>query len=57
MPIYAYKCEKCDFTKEVIQRIADAPLVKCPNCNEDSFKKDVTSASFVLKGTGWYNKG
>ena len=57
MPIYAYKCEKCDFTKEVLQRIADAPLVKCPNCNEDSFKKDVTSASFILKGTGWYNKG
>jgi putative FmdB family regulatory protein len=62
MPIYEYRCSACGHEKEVLQRISDKPLAKCPECGKRSFKKLVSAAGFQLKGTGWYatdfkNKG
>jgi len=54
MPIYAYRCESCSFTKDVLQKMSDAPLTECPSCGKSSFKKQLTAAGFQLKGTGWY---
>ena len=54
MPIYAYKCESCGHTKDVLQRMADAPLTDCPQCGAATFAKQVTAAGFQLKGSGWY---
>jgi len=54
MPIYAYKCESCGFAKDVLQRMSDALLTDCPSCGASSFKKQLTSAGFQLKGSGWY---
>ncbi|HJV74129.1 MAG TPA: FmdB family zinc ribbon protein [Noviherbaspirillum sp.] len=54
MPIYAYRCEACGFTKDVLQKISDAPLTECPSCEKSAFKKQLTAAGFQLKGTGWY---
>ncbi|MES2360557.1 MAG: FmdB family zinc ribbon protein [Pseudomonadota bacterium] len=54
MPIYAYKCESCGHTKDVLQKMSDAPLTDCPQCGAATFKKQVTAAGFQLKGSGWY---
>lgn len=54
MPIYAYKCESCGFSKDVLQKMSDAPLSDCPSCGGGSFKKQLTAAGFQLKGSGWY---
>lgn len=54
MPIYAYRCEECGFTKDVLQKMSDAPLTECPSCAKSTFKKQLTAAGFQLKGTGWY---
>jgi putative FmdB family regulatory protein len=54
VPIYAYRCETCGFSKDVLQKISDAPLTDCPSCAKSTFKKQVTAAGFQLKGTGWY---
>jgi putative FmdB family regulatory protein len=54
MPIYAYKCEACGYTKDVLQKVSDAPLQTCPACGAAAFRKQVTAAGFQLKGTGWY---
>jgi putative FmdB family regulatory protein len=54
MPIYAYKCESCGHAKDVLQKIADAPLTECPACGQSSFAKQLTAAGFQLKGSGWY---
>lgn len=54
MPIYAYRCETCGFSKDVLQKVSDAPLTVCPSCSKSSFKKQLTAAGFQLKGTGWY---
>lgn len=54
MPIYAYKCESCGFAKDVLQKMSDPQLTDCPACGAASFKKQLTSAGFQLKGSGWY---
>src|SRR4030095_7492273 len=54
MPIYEYRCAKCGYQKEYLQRLSDAPLTKCPECGKKTFNKMVTAAGFQLKGTGWY---
>jgi putative FmdB family regulatory protein len=54
MPIYAYKCESCGHAKDVLQKIADAPLTDCPVCGAATFSKQLTAAGFQLKGSGWY---
>lgn len=54
MPIYAYRCASCGHAKDVLQKLSDAPLSICPACGAAEFKKQVTSAGFQLKGSGWY---
>ena len=54
MPFYEYQCQKCHAQIEVLQKISDAPLKKCPECGKSSLKKVVSQTSFQLKGSGWY---
>lgn len=39
---------------EVIQKLSEDPLVKCPECDADSLRKKISAAGFRLKGGGWY---
>jgi putative FmdB family regulatory protein len=54
MPFYEYECEACKFYSEVMQKISDAPLTKCPSCGKRALKKLVSAPVFRLKGGGWY---
>jgi putative FmdB family regulatory protein len=54
MPIYAYKCDSCGHSKDVLQKMSDAPLTDCPQCGAPAFRKQLTAAGFQLKGSGWY---
>lgn len=54
MPIYAYKCASCGHSKDVLQKMSDPPLTDCPQCGTPHFQKQLTSAGFQLKGSGWY---
>lgn len=54
MPIYAYACNDCGFTKDVLQKMSDPKLTQCLQCGKDTFEKQVTAAGFQLKGGGWY---
>jgi putative FmdB family regulatory protein len=53
MPIYEYECQKCKKQHEVMQKITEKPLSKCPDCG-GKLRKMISNSSFVLKGTGWY---
>jgi putative FmdB family regulatory protein len=61
MPIYEYRCPTCgDF--DVMQKITEKPLRKCPRCKKGKVTKLISQTAFQLKGTGWYatdyaNKG
>ena len=62
MPIYEYRCGACGHHLEALQKMADAPLRKCPECGKSQLKRLVSASQFRLKGSGWYetdfkNKG
>lgn len=54
MPIYEYRCSACGFQKEFLQKMSDAPLSTCPQCQKASLSKLLSTAGFQLKGSGWY---
>ena len=54
MPFYEYQCSKCGHEEEVLQKVSDKPLTKCPECGKNTMKKMVSAAAFRLKGGGWY---
>ena len=54
MPFYEYQCAKCGHEEEVLQKISDKPLKKCPECGKSAMQKMVSAAAFRLKGGGWY---
>ncbi len=54
MPIYEYQCQACGHELEALQKMSDAPLVDCPECNKAELKKKISAAGFRLAGSGWY---
>lgn len=54
MPFYEYQCSACEHYLEVLQKISDAPLRKCPNCGRQTLKRLISAPVFRLKGGGWY---
>jgi putative FmdB family regulatory protein len=54
MPFYEYECSNCRFYVEVLQKISEQPLKKCPSCGKNALKKLVSAPVFRLKGSGWY---
>ena len=54
MPFYEYECSNCKFYTEVMQKISDTPLTKCPSCGKSALVKLVSAPNFRLKGGGWY---
>ena len=54
MPIYEYKCSRCAFQEEYLQKVSEPQLTKCPACGKKTFTKMLSAAGFHLKGSGWY---
>jgi len=54
MPFYEYECPHCGYRDEVLQKISEKPLKKCPNCGKSGLKKLMSAPVFRLKGSGWY---
>ncbi len=54
MPFYEYQCQSCQYYVEVMQKITDAPLRKCPSCGRMTLTKLISAPVFRLKGSGWY---
>jgi putative FmdB family regulatory protein len=53
MPIFTYKCEQCEYQKEVLCGNIDKSL-KCKYCKEFKMKRQIGTPAFKLKGRGFY---
>lgn len=53
MPIYEYKCKKCNETFEELQGFNDKPFRKCRECG-GKLERLISLSAFHLKGSGWY---
>jgi putative FmdB family regulatory protein len=53
VPTYDYRCDRCERTFEVRQRISEDPLKTCERCG-GPIRRLLSAAPFILKGGGWY---
>jgi putative FmdB family regulatory protein len=56
MPVYEYKCRKCEREFEVTQRITEEPLKKCifDDCDGEVYRKISKNVGLVFNGSGFY---
>lgn len=53
MPLYEYECRKCKARTEVMQKLSDKPLTRCPKC-KGRLEKLLSAPAIQFKGSGWY---
>lgn len=53
MPLYEYRCSKCEKKIEVIRKFSDPPLTEHEGCG-GALQQLLSAPAFQLKGTGWY---
>ena len=53
MPLYEFKCRKCEKEIEIQQKVEDDP----PKCCGEEMKRLISLSSFRLRGGGWANQG
>ena len=53
MPIYEFRCDRCDTLFEQILSIDDRGKKRCPECGKPA-RRVISRSSFQLKGSGWY---
>ena len=53
MPLYEYKCSDCGSSFEVLQKVNEPRLTKCPKCG-GQLKKVLSAPAIQFKGSGWY---
>ncbi len=53
MPTYGYRCTACKHEFERIQKMSDAPLTECEEC-QGLVKKILYPVGIAFKGSGFY---
>ena len=53
MPLYEYRCLKCDRHTDKIEKMNGPHLKKCPHCG-GKVESVITAPSIQFKGSGWY---
>ncbi len=54
MPTYDYKCNTCNYTFELFQRMSDDPITECPKCKGKVTRLIGAGAGPIFKGSGFY---
>jgi putative FmdB family regulatory protein len=53
LPLYEYRCLKCNERVEKIQKFSDPLLTTCPKCGGE-LERLISSPAIQFKGSGWY---
>ena len=51
MPIFEFKCQKCEEFFELLVMNNDNEEIKCPACGAQSFERIMSSTNFNMKGS------
>jgi putative FmdB family regulatory protein len=54
VPTYEYECKNCGYRFDVLQKITDKPLDKCPRCQKKVKRLISSGAGIIFKGSGFY---
>jgi putative FmdB family regulatory protein len=53
VPLYEYKCLKCNRLTEKIEPVNGPHLKKCPHCG-GKVEPQISASAIQFKGSGWY---
>jgi putative FmdB family regulatory protein len=53
LPLYEYRCLKCDRHTDKIENLNGPHLKKCPHCGS-KVESVITAPAIQFKGSGWY---
>jgi putative FmdB family regulatory protein len=53
MPIYEFRCKKCNAYLEVYQKFSDKQPTRCRKCR-GHWRKMISAPAIQFKGEGWY---
>jgi len=53
VPLYEYKCLKCNRLTEKIEPVNGPHLKKCPHCG-GKVEAQISASAIQFKGSGWY---
>jgi len=53
LPLYEYRCLKCDRHTDKIEKVNGPHLKKCPHCG-GKVESVITAPAIQFKGSGWY---
>jgi len=53
LPLYPYRCTKCGYRFEKIQKYNAEPEKVCPKCG-GALERPLTAPGLQFKGAGWY---
>jgi len=52
MPIFEFKCSKCEeFFEVIVMNSKDDETVNCPKCKSDEFERVVSTTNFKMAGS------
>lgn len=55
MPTYEYVCDACEHEFELLQRMSDPAVRKCPKCKKLKVRRIISGgAGVIFKGSGFY---
>lgn len=55
MPTYEYRCRACGHAFEAFQKISEAPIDTCPECEAVDVERLISAGGgLVFKGSGFY---
>lgn len=54
MPIYDFQCSECGYQQELMRKVSAPNVEACPQCQQQTFSKQVSAPNFQLTGSGWY---
>jgi putative FmdB family regulatory protein len=53
VPLYEYRCTKCNHVFEKIQKFSDPQVSECPKCGAP-VEQVISAPAVQFKGAGWY---
>lgn len=53
MPLYEYKCTRCQYKFEIVQKFGASPPPNCPKCG-GPLSKVISAPALQFRGQGWY---
>jgi putative FmdB family regulatory protein len=60
VPIFEFKCKKCEKEFEIISLFNSSDIIKCPHCDNGDVKRLLSPCGFDIKGFSYangYSKG